>query len=137
MEIQRADPRLRRLLILGFLSAVVLGGAAIVALSHWLDTLRHRPASQSTRDLATALAWTTGTATAFLLGMAGDAWRLGARVRARSRWPAPGTRVIRDTVVLRGSAADLRGRLLQWLAVAMGLCAVGLVAAVSRLLSAA
>jgi hypothetical protein len=133
-EVQRADPRLRMLVILAFLSTVVVGAGAIVALSHWLDTLRHRPASQSNRILAAALAWSTGTAGVFLLALAGHVWRFGARARAASQFPPPGTRVIWDTVVHRGPAADLRGKLLQWLAVALGLSALGLVAAVSRLL---
>lgn len=57
--------------------------------------------------------------------MAVYCWRLGARIVRSSRFPPPGMRVIRDTVVLHGQQAWRRGRALQALAVILVLTVVG------------
>lgn len=135
-EIERADERIRTLAIVAFLVTLVVGTSAILALPYWLDTLRLRPIPEAKRSLAAALAWSIGAACIVILAAAAHAWRLGARVRGASRFPPPGMRVIRDTVVLHGPVAGRRGTLLQALAVALVLCGAGLLVAALRLRSA-
>ena len=54
---------------------------------------------------------------------------------AAQRFPPPGMRVVRDTVVLRGAAAAARGALLRWLAVVLVVCMLAVSIAVWRLLA--
>jgi hypothetical protein len=69
-----------------------------------------------------------------LLG-AGYLWRFGGRIVSVNRFPPPGMRVIRDTVVLTGSAAQWRGRALQVLAVVLIVAVVGFGVVLWRLVS--
>ena len=135
MEIERADARLRKVAILVILLTLVVGAGAILALPHWFETLRLRPAPRARQSLAAALVWSTAGISVMLLAVAAYAWRLGARARDASRFPPPGMRVIRDTVVLHGPAAGRRAKLLQALAIALGVCGVGLFVAALRLRS--
>ena len=132
-DIERGDARLRKAAILALLLTLAMGAGAIVGLQHWLDSLRVRPVLEARQALATALLWSTGAICVVILAVAAYAWQLGARVRDASRFPPPGMRVIRDTVVLHGPAAGRRGKLLQGLAVALVLCGVGLLVAALRL----
>ena len=135
-DIERGDARLRKAATLVLLLTLAAGAGAIVGMQHWLDSLRVRPAPEARQALATALVRSTGAIGVVILAVAAYAWRLGARVRDASRFPPPGMRVLRDTVVLHGSAAGLRGQLLQGLAVALVLGGVGLFVAALRLHSA-
>ena len=135
-DIERGDARLRKAAILALLLTLAAGAGAMVGLQHWLDSLRVRPAPEARQALATALLWSISAIGAVSLAAAAHAWRLGARVRGASRFPPPGMRVLRDTAVLHGSAAARRGQLLQGLAVALVLGAVGLLVAALRLHSA-
>jgi hypothetical protein len=59
----------------------------------------------------------------FMLPLAGAAlhlWSLGARVVRAARFPPPGLAVVRDTPVLTGEKAVVRGRLLRGLALVIG-----------------
>ena len=62
-------------------------------------------------------------------------WSLGAKVLRERQLPPPGYRVIRDSPVIGGQAAVLRGRRLKVLAVCPRdcLCTVGAVAWAARL----
>ena len=51
-------------------------------------------------------------------------WSLGAKVLRVRQFPPPGYRVIRDTPVISGQAAELRGRALKVLAVRLGVASV-------------
>lgn len=62
-------------------------------------------------------------------------WSLGDRVVGAARFPAPGRPVARDTVVLRGSAATGRGRLLQGLSALLVAAAAGVCVVVWRFVS--
>lgn len=62
-------------------------------------------------------------------------YRLGSGIVRSGRFPAPGMRVVRDTLVLRGTPALRRGRALQFLAALLVLAAVGFVAFLWRLVS--
>jgi len=61
-----------------------------------------------------------------LLGFGAYLWSLGRRVIRASTFPPPGLRVIRDTPVISGEAAVLRGRQLKLLALCCGISCVAL-----------
>jgi hypothetical protein len=135
-EVQRADPRLRRR-ALAALAVIAVGGAvALVLLQGVLADLRQLRGNDfaRARDALAAL---------FLYSIAGSAllttsvcvylWRMANRIRDTLQFPPPGTRVIRDTIVLRGEQAARRGRLLQWLACLLVISVIGLLAAAWRL----
>lgn len=56
-----------------------------------------------------------------LLAFAAYLWSLGSKVLWAREFPPPGSRVIRDTSVIAGKAAVLRGRALRALALGLGL----------------
>jgi len=60
-------------------------------------------------------------------------WRLGSRIVRSGVFPPPGLPVIRETIVLRGTAARKCGRVLQILAAVMCAAAVGFAVALWRL----
>ncbi len=62
-------------------------------------------------------------------------WRLGDRVVRSNRFPPPGMRVIRDTVVWHGDSARRRGRFLQGLALILGFVVGGVVTILWRLVA--
>jgi hypothetical protein len=100
------------------LSAVQIYGPDLGA---WL----HRQGADADPDLALAALGTLIVAPIF--GFVIWMWRLGARCFASERFPPPGTAVTADTPVLRGAAARRRGRVIQALAVAVGVTACALV----------
>jgi hypothetical protein len=112
-EVQQADPRARRLalsiVVLGTLAGaglIIAAGAARPVLEAWVAA---NPRSRLSVVLWLMVLLTSAPA----ILMAVHLWRLGSRaVRAR-RFPPPGLRVVRATVVLTGEAASRRGRLLQ------------------------
>lgn len=131
MEIQRADQRLRRTAMVVVVAAAALGGVALWALQRWLDGVAAGSRGAGSL-LALVFGATVGVNVLALAALGAYLWRYGARVRAASQFPPPGARVIRDTPVLRGSAALRRGRLLQGLGASFVVCCVGLAAAAWR-----
>jgi hypothetical protein len=129
MEIQPADKRLRLLTGLIFAVAVVAGASGLWAFEVWLDSVKQKPSDEALRLLLSALVWLVGTAFLALLLLGVHFWRWGKRIRATAQFPLPGSRVVRDTVVLRGEAALRRGRFLHGTAVALVSCALALLAA--------
>jgi hypothetical protein len=129
MEIKPADKRLRLLTCLIFAVAVVAGASGLWAFEVWLDSVKQKPSDEALRLLLSALVWLVGTAFFALLLLGVYFWRWGKRIRATAQFPLPGSRVVRDTVVLRGEAALRRGRVLQGTAVALVSCALALLAA--------
>ena len=118
------------------LFALIVGVVAIVMLQRWLAEFRQLPIDNTkdlTKSLATAFDWCVGTASVTVVWFGLYLWRFGARVRAAMRFPPPDTRVIRDTVVLRGSPARRRAALIQALAAALLLSTLGLAAVAWRL----
>ena len=122
-EIEPADPAARRQALL-WLTAAVAVGLPLVWLADrgratwaaWLgghaELLRDHP-------------WIAGlaalVAVAPLVGFAAWIRRLGRRVAAAERFPPPGSRPVRPTPVLVGTAAVARGRVLQRLAWLLGM----------------
>jgi len=111
-DIIRADQRLRRLAILIVVGTTVLGAAAI----HWLLPWAATTVKQAVSDgmpRSVVCKTTLAVLSVFALTVAGFGFhtaRLGKRVAVARQFPLPGMRVIRDTRVLRGRAADLLGR---------------------------
>ncbi len=94
---------------------------------HWLATVRTLPAEDVRHILTTVLLASIGVAAAGLLALGGQCWRAGALVRRMQRFPAPGATVIRDTLVLEGAAAVVRGKWQQIVGAGLMLSALGLV----------
>ena len=130
-EVVRADPRLRRLALWAVLGALLLGAAT----TRWLlpaladALLRARLEGRITIPLACylflALMLLIG---GLVIAFAAYAIRFGRRVRAGALYPPAGTRVIRDTRVLRGPVAVFVGRGQIVLGYALVVCALALIA---------
>jgi hypothetical protein len=129
MEIQQADKKLRLLIGLVFLVAVVAAGLGLWGFEVWLDGVKQMPLDQALRLLLSALVWIVGSTFFALLLLGLHLWRWGKRIRAAGQFPLPGSRVVRDTVVLHGEAALRRGRILQATAAALISCGLALLAA--------
>jgi hypothetical protein len=135
-DIQRADPAARSWAI----AFVVFGAAAGAALITGAEAIRpdveawitEEPARVASRArlVIAGLALAFGAPT---LPMTIYLWRLGTRITTEHRFPPAGLRIIRDTVVLHGSAARRRGRLLQVLAVVLVMAMLGVLATLWRL----
>lgn len=135
IEIQPADPSARRaaLAIVGILT--VLGFALLVfvikgrpALTAWLEE------DPGTR-IRWVLVWLGATTVVPLLGFGAYLWLVGMRIVHAERYPLPGAKVMRDTPVLSGDAARIRGRFAQALAVLLGVAAALLASSLWRLAS--
>jgi hypothetical protein len=128
VDVQRADPRLRVLALLVLVAAVAAGVAAIALFQDWLADVAQRAPADARRSLRWAFTAVSGAACVALLALGRYAWRSGARVRSAARFPPPGAHVLRDTPVLRGTAALRRGRLMQGVGVVLACGALGLLA---------
>ncbi len=126
-EIQQADPRLRRRVLLALVVASALAAVGLRYLAGYLGALE--PQSEEELRQATAQALTLARAILGLVGVAGAALavhllHLSRRALAAGRFPPPGARVLSDTPVLTGAAARRTGR--QGIALAVLLLGVGL-----------
>jgi hypothetical protein len=136
-EIQRADPKIRRRVL-----AITIVGALIGAVLLMVFT-RFRPeliawlegSGSGRARLGIVLAVMAVLGCAPLLGLAVFLALFGNRVIRDQRFPPPGSLVVRDTPVLRDSAAIRRGRLFEAFAAAFALAALGLLFALWRLWS--
>jgi hypothetical protein len=131
-EFVRADPRMRRLAI-----AVVAVGAVVGAVATgWLTPLITRAAEQGTLGplpaTTRALCWLflglVSLLTLPIIAFGAYAIRLGRRVRTHGRYPPPDMKVVRDTRILVGSAAQIVGKGQVVIGAVMIACAVSLAA---------
>lgn len=134
-EIQRADPVARRRVLVGVVAVVAACVAGYVALQRWLAGLRGLDAAQVQQALERALVVASWTAMVPAVAFAAVLWRYGTRICEAGRFPAPGARVIRDTPVLHGAPAQLRGTILKVLAAFLALLAAGTLIAAYRLIA--
>lgn len=126
-DIQRADARSRRRAILVIALVLLVGGVVSVECESWLREVHDMPTEAAQQSLTTVFRWCVG-AMSIMTGLAGCfAWWWGRRVRVSLRFPLPGARVLRDTVILSGQPAASRGMLLQVLGVSLMLIAAGIV----------
>lgn len=133
MDVHRADPKLRVTALLAVLVALVTGAAILVVLQRWFAALAQLPIAVAQAQLLTAFAWAVAIVCAAILWLAAWLWRSGGRVCRCAQWPLPGSRVIRDTPVLRGNAAISRGRVMQGVGAALCVCAAGVALTAWRL----
>jgi hypothetical protein len=130
VEILRADPQLRRRAVTMVLATAVCGAAAI----HWLLPWAHATVEQAVREgmpRSVVCKSTLGVLSIFAFTVAGFGVyivRLGRSIVAAGRFPPPGQKVIRDTRVLTGRAAELLGRTQTFLGSALIVCAAALLA---------
>ncbi|MGR3277919.1 hypothetical protein ACSYAD_22740 [Acaryochloris marina NIES-2412] len=110
-EIQPADPASRRKLVVWlslFLLVTLLSQSVIQGFTHWLAEDPERVRDYFGRIVgAIALVFSP----LFVFGY--YAWQMGVAVIRAKRFPPPGMKVIKDTVVIKGRKAVSRGRALQ------------------------
>lgn len=123
-EIDKADPALRRRLILLLLIATAVGFVLIRAYPTFVNWALGDPDTAAARSI-----WIAASLLLLLLPVllvARSVWRFGQASAENGRFPPQGQTVIRDTRVLRDAAAVRRGRLLQWLAVILSVLTLSL-----------
>lgn len=118
-DVQPADRNARRvaLLILGV--GAIAGAAGLIALDRWLESLRQLEPAVARKALSQAMFWLTAQMVVVAAAFGAYGWRLGGKVIAAQRFPPPGSRVIRPTVIVTGEAARIRGRAMQFVGVAL------------------
>jgi len=121
MDILRADRRLRVVAAITLLAIATLGAVSLSLVDAWLAQVERLPPAAGLRQLRSVLVWLAGIGVTLIAPVA-YLWYFGSRVRMVRQFPLPGSRVLRDTVVLREEAAARRGKFIQLLAVALALC---------------
>ncbi|MGK7910413.1 MAG: hypothetical protein AB4050_02865 [Synechococcus sp.] len=106
MPIQKADPELRRTVLLGLVGVAVLGYVARQwGLPRVMEAISDQAPAQAVRSLqAMAI-----LAFAPMLPIAYCIHKLARRVKTSQRFPPPGMAVIRDTKILTGETAKHLG----------------------------
>jgi len=128
-DIRRADPAARRRAGLFIGIAIIVGALVLIALEHNRVPLREWVLAKTGKPgerVGLIILLFAAISVTPLLAFAAYAWSLGGRILRAREFPPPGVSVIRDTRVIRGEAADSRGRRLRLLAVACGIGAVTL-----------
>ena len=122
-EVRRADPVVRRQAVLLVVLGTVVGALMILGFERYRTPLRDwllsEPGEQA-RRVKLVFSLMAALLSAPLVAFAAYLWSLGAEVVRAGVFPPPGYRVIRDTPVIAGPAAVLRGRGLKALAVCLG-----------------
>ena len=134
-EIQRADALTRRRAMVAAIAVALAGWAAFFVLQNWLAGLRGNDPVVTRHALEDAMLWGSWAACAPIALLAAWMWLHGGRIVRAGRYPAPGSKVIRDTPVLHGDAARLRGTAMRVLAAFLLLLSVGTLSAVYRLVA--
>ncbi len=119
-KVRKADPVLRRRMVLFVASAAVVGALLISLLERYRDPLRYwilADPELSAQRLNIIIILLAVLFLAPLIGFAAYLWSLGGRILRAREFPPPGLRVIRDTRVVTGEAAVSRGHWLRLLAV--------------------
>ena len=136
MDVQRADPRTRRIAVMVVAIAALAGVLLIAAVQSQLGALQKVVAENPAviKDNLAIITWTLIAAVvvpvwAFNIYL----WRLGSRIVATGLFPPPGMPLLQDTPVLRDSDARKCGRLLQIVAAATSVAALGCAIAIWRL----
>ena len=127
MDVRRADAAFRRLAIGALAAGTCVGAVLIGALNRYRGQLADWVKSDAGRSAQRAeliLAALAALLLAPLVAMAAYLSVVGGRAVRTGEFPPPGSRVIRDTPILRGHEALSRGRVLQ--GVAVFLCAAAL-----------
>lgn len=122
-EIQRADPAARRQAVWLLVAGTVVGALLILAferyempLGQWIRADPREAAHRLTLALLAGAVVLSAPAALF----AAYLWKLGGRVVRARQFPPPGYRAIRDTPIVTGPAATIRGQIFRILAVCLG-----------------
>jgi hypothetical protein len=122
-EVRKADPAARRQAVWLLMAGTLVGVFLILGFERYLTSLRQwvgsDPADAAHR-LTQALVGLAIVLSAPAFGFAVYLWGLGGRVLRAQQFPPPGYRVIRDTPVVEGSAARVRGYMFRILAACLG-----------------
>jgi hypothetical protein len=135
-DIQSADPRARRTAVIFIAAAGLVGFALIAATRSQLGALQKFLADNPAEIQANLRIITWALIAAVVVPVWAVnvyLWRLGSRSVRSGVFPPPGMPVIRDTIVLRDTAARKCGRMLQILAAVMSAAAAGFAVALWRL----
>jgi len=127
MDVRQADPGFRRLAIVVLIAGVCAGGVLIGAVDRYRDTLADWVRADSSRlaqRLELIFVAFTVLLVAPLVAVAAYLSSLGGRTVRAGEYPPPGSRVIRDTPIVRGGEALARGRTLQGLAALLSAASV-------------
>lgn len=127
MEVRKADPGFRRLVIVVLVAGVCAGGVLIVSFDRYREALADWVRADSSRlgqRLELIFAAFAVLLAAPLVAMAAYLSSLGGRTVRAGEYPPPGSRVIRDTPIVRGREALSWGRALQSLAALLSAASV-------------
>src|SRR5687767_8041080 len=128
-----ADPAYRRRVFLVATVGVLLAAALLLAVTEWalpmLVAYLRRAGEDGMRrvKVAAVLAHLIPLVACFFM------FRLGQRIRKSAQFPAPGTRVIYDTSVVRGRRAQQYGTAIIVLSIVIALLVVALAVLFARL----
>lgn len=137
-DVRKADPALRRRMLLFVALAVIVAALLIFFLERYRAPLREwllaEPGMTAQRGgmIITLLAVLS---VAPLIGFAVYLWSIGGRALRAREFPPPGLRVIRDTRMITGEAAVSRAHQLKLLAVGCLIASVALALLLWRLAS--
>jgi hypothetical protein len=121
-EIRRTDAAARRLALVVLALGAIAGLLLIVGIESYASPLRDWLFAEPRETARRVTVLVFGIAAILsmpLLAFAGWLWVLGSKVLHAREFPPPGTRVIRDTPVVHGQAAALRGRGIRLLAICL------------------
>ena len=127
--IQKADAGMRRQGVLLIVIGAFAGALLMAAVERYRTPLRDWLLSdpeQYAQRLRLVFHLAAGFLSAPLFGFALYLWFLGGKVLHAQQFPLPRQRVIRDTPILRGPAAQAQGRRLKILAVCLGMAGAAL-----------
>ena len=137
-DVQRADRVARRRAVLLVVVGSLIGSICILFLEKYRPALERWILSdprESAHRVITATVILAVAITVPLYVFAGYLWLRGARVRRERRFPLPADRPVRDTAIVVGDAAAMKGRLLQVVAVGLAVAASLLAVALWRFAS--
>ncbi len=120
--IQRADPQERRKIVFVVAVAAIFGVLLICAYNFLMSWATQDPHAAIAR--LNMVVGSLYVLAAPVLVLCRRLWRVGREAVAAQRYPPPGMKVIRDTEVVTGAKAALRGRLLQYFSVLVGALSV-------------
>ena len=119
----KADPAARRQAILVIVFGTAIGALLISSFDYFREPFREwllsEPA-ETARRARLAICVAVFVLSAPVIVVAVYLWLFGAKVLRAQQFPPPGVRVIRDTPVVSGRGAVIRGHIFQILAVCLG-----------------
>src|SRR5262245_34836546 len=108
--IHAADPVARRHAVVAVVVIALAGVAGYYLLQDWIAGLRAADPDEARRALGRGLVGGAWVVCLPVLVLAAQLWRTGSRVTQAARFPLPAARLVRDTPILTGEAARIRGR---------------------------